>query len=133
MGENCQCEKPGYYYYSGVPGILAHIENGQPVGEIRYCEICQRYANDDHARFTLLAQTSKKPPSLNPDRLLEQVELLIKLYGQQPYAVDRLPYTKIFEAMVDCYNQQTKRHFSPYVIYGCLMVLRKQERLPYKK
>jgi len=46
----CECEKPGYYC-SGVPGILAHIENGRlaPGAEVERCDLCQRYPSDEAA------------------------------------------------------------------------------------
>ena len=46
----CECEEPGYFY-SGVPGILAHVENGRlPEGaEVERCDLCDRYESDEAA------------------------------------------------------------------------------------
>jgi hypothetical protein len=46
----CDCERPGYFY-SGVPGILARMENGKlaPGAAVQRCDLCQRYSSDDAA------------------------------------------------------------------------------------
>ena len=45
----CVCEEPGYFY-SGIPGIIAHVENGEFVpGGVERCDVCQRVASDDSA------------------------------------------------------------------------------------
>ncbi len=43
----CDCEKPGYFC-SGIPGILAHLENGcLPEGaKVERCDLCCRYPSD---------------------------------------------------------------------------------------
>lgn len=45
--EPCECELPGYFY-SGVPGILARVEQGRLAAgaKVERCDLCQRYAND---------------------------------------------------------------------------------------
>ena len=45
--ETCECELPGYFC-SGVPGILAHLENGrlEPEGQVERCDVCLRYESD---------------------------------------------------------------------------------------
>jgi len=46
----CECEEPGYFC-SGIPGILAHLENGRLAAGKRAerCDICQRYPSDEAA------------------------------------------------------------------------------------
>ena len=46
----CDCEKPGHFC-SGVPGILAHMENGRlaPGAKVERCDLCQRHATDEAA------------------------------------------------------------------------------------
>ncbi len=46
----CDCEKPGHFC-SGVPGILAHMENGRlaPGAKVERCDLCQRYPTDEAA------------------------------------------------------------------------------------
>lgn len=46
----CACEEPGSFC-SGVPGILAHVENGQlaPGAKVERCDLCRRYASDEAA------------------------------------------------------------------------------------
>lgn len=46
----CECEEPGSFY-SGVPGILAHVENGKltPGAKVERCDLCQRYPSDEAA------------------------------------------------------------------------------------
>jgi len=48
--ELCDCEKPGYFC-SGVPGILAHMENGRlaPGAKVERCDLCRRYPSDGAA------------------------------------------------------------------------------------
>jgi hypothetical protein len=48
--ECCDCERPGYFC-SGVPGILAHIENGRlaPGAKVERCDLCRRYCSDEAA------------------------------------------------------------------------------------
>jgi hypothetical protein len=48
--EPCDCELPGVFC-SGVPGILAHIENGRlaPHCNVERCDLCQRYPSDEAA------------------------------------------------------------------------------------
>jgi hypothetical protein len=52
--EPCECEQPGYFT-SGVPGILAHVENGfvAPGGAVERCDQCERFSSDDEARRRL--------------------------------------------------------------------------------
>jgi len=46
----CECEEPGYFC-SGVPGILARVENGKlvPGTEVERCDLCRRYPSDEAA------------------------------------------------------------------------------------
>jgi hypothetical protein len=46
----CDCEFPGYFY-SGVPGIVARVENGRLVADatVERCDLCQLYASDEAA------------------------------------------------------------------------------------
>ena len=48
--EKCDCQLPGYFC-SGVPGILAHMENGRlaPGAQVQRCDQCQRYPSDQAA------------------------------------------------------------------------------------
>jgi hypothetical protein len=43
----CECERPGYFC-SGVPGILAHLENGRLAkgAKVERCGLCCRYPSD---------------------------------------------------------------------------------------
>lgn len=43
----CECEQPGRFC-SGVPGILAHVENGRLTegAKVERCDLCRRYASD---------------------------------------------------------------------------------------
>ncbi len=43
----CECEMPGLFC-SGVPGILAHLENGRLPEEakVERCDLCRRYDSD---------------------------------------------------------------------------------------
>jgi len=45
-----ECEKPGHFC-SGVPGVLAHMENGRlaPGAKVERCDLCQRYPSDEAA------------------------------------------------------------------------------------
>ncbi len=54
--ETCECELPGYFC-CGVPGILAHLEDGRAGSpqEIQRCDLCQRYASDE-AAYTRLVE-----------------------------------------------------------------------------
>jgi hypothetical protein len=46
----CDCQLSGWFC-SGVPGILARVENCQLVKgtEVERCDICMRYASDEEA------------------------------------------------------------------------------------
>lgn len=46
----CECEKPGFFS-SGIPGILAHMENGRLAqgAQVNRCDLCQRYPSDEAA------------------------------------------------------------------------------------
>jgi hypothetical protein len=50
----CECELPGFFC-SGVPGILAHMENGRLVddSDVERCDLCCRYPSDAAAREKL--------------------------------------------------------------------------------
>jgi hypothetical protein len=54
-GITCDCQKPGYFC-SGVPGIVAHVENGQlsSGSKVESCDQCQRYPSDQAARDKLV-------------------------------------------------------------------------------
>ena len=58
----CECEKPGFFC-SGVPGILAHMENGHlPEGAVvNHCDLCQRYPSDA-AALEKLRELGHNPP-----------------------------------------------------------------------
>ncbi|MDA7979467.1 MAG: hypothetical protein MPJ50_11945 [Pirellulales bacterium] len=45
--ERCECELPGAFY-TGVPGILAALENGRvaPGAVVERCDFCQQYPSD---------------------------------------------------------------------------------------
>jgi hypothetical protein len=46
----CDCQQPGYFC-SGVPGIIARIENGRLAkgAKVERCDLCQRYPSDEAA------------------------------------------------------------------------------------
>lgn len=46
----CECELPGYFT-SGVPGILARVEQGRLVAgaAVERCDLCQRFDSDQAA------------------------------------------------------------------------------------
>ena len=50
----CDCELPGYFF-SGVPGILARVENGRLAfgAKVERCDLCQRYPSDEAAHKKL--------------------------------------------------------------------------------
>jgi hypothetical protein len=50
----CECEGSGYFH-SGVPGILAHFEQGRlaPDAVVERCDLCQRYSSDAAALCAL--------------------------------------------------------------------------------
>jgi hypothetical protein len=52
--DRCDCAQPGYFC-SGVPGILAHAENGRvsPDTAVQRCDLCERYPSDEAARTKL--------------------------------------------------------------------------------
>ena len=47
---HCECENSGYFN-SGIPGIIAHVENGRLAGDakVERCDLCQRYNSDEAA------------------------------------------------------------------------------------
>ena len=51
----CDCELPGFFH-CGIPGILAHFENGRlaPGATVERCDQCERYATDEAARQKLV-------------------------------------------------------------------------------
>jgi hypothetical protein len=48
--EPCECQTPGYYC-SGVPGILAHLQDDRlaPGAKVERCELCRRFLSDEAA------------------------------------------------------------------------------------
>ncbi|HEY3963624.1 MAG TPA: hypothetical protein VGM05_03640 [Planctomycetaceae bacterium] len=50
----CECEQPGYFY-SGVPGIIARMEDGRLAegATVERCDLCQRYRSDAEALVKL--------------------------------------------------------------------------------
>jgi hypothetical protein len=50
----CECELPGEFF-CGVPGVLAHLENGRVSVDFRVerCDLCCRYPSDAAARRKL--------------------------------------------------------------------------------
>ena len=48
--EPCDCQLPGFFF-SGVPGILAHVVNCRltPAAKVERCDACQRYPTDEAA------------------------------------------------------------------------------------
>jgi hypothetical protein len=58
----CDCEEPGFFC-SGVPGIVAHLENGRlPAGaKVERCDLCRRYDSDE-AALQKLKELGHVPP-----------------------------------------------------------------------
>ena len=60
----CECEQPGYFC-SGVPGILARVENGRLVegAKVERCDLCCRYPSDKAAfdKLVELGIASREP------------------------------------------------------------------------
>ena len=58
----CECEKPGHFC-SGVPGILAHMEDGRlaPGAKVERCDLCQLYSTDE-AALAKLQELGHGPP-----------------------------------------------------------------------
>lgn len=54
--QKCECESPGPFF-SGIPGILAAVNNGQlvPGAVAERCDQCERYPSDDAALKHLIA------------------------------------------------------------------------------
>jgi hypothetical protein len=52
--KQCDCEQPGYFC-SGVPGILAHLEDNKLAADtaVERCDLCERYPSDAAARREL--------------------------------------------------------------------------------
>jgi hypothetical protein len=52
--DRCECQDPGFFH-SGVPGILAHMENGRLAegAGVERCDLCQRYPSDEAALMRL--------------------------------------------------------------------------------
>lgn len=65
--ELCDCQLPGTFC-SGVPGILAQVENCHlvPGGKVERCDLCQRYASDQaaHDRLVELGMARSLTPTL---------------------------------------------------------------------
>jgi hypothetical protein len=55
----CYCEQPGYFY-SGIPGILAHVENGKITSTVERCDSCIRFKTDKEASDVLYDIQNKK-------------------------------------------------------------------------
>lgn len=53
--ERCECEEPGYFC-SGVPGILAHLDDGRLAegAKVERCDACCLYPNDEAALAKLI-------------------------------------------------------------------------------
>ena len=60
--QTCECEKPGYFC-SGVPGILARMEDGRlaPGAKVQRCDLCRRYPTDE-AALKRLQELGHVPP-----------------------------------------------------------------------
>ena len=60
---HCVCQERGHFS-SGVPGILAHAENGQIVGRVERCDACRRFRDDQVAESVLrrILKTSAPHP-----------------------------------------------------------------------
>jgi hypothetical protein len=58
----CECEMPGFFC-SGVPGILAHLENGRLAegAKVECCDLCRRYDSDE-AALNRLKELGHVPP-----------------------------------------------------------------------
>lgn len=58
----CECEMSGFFC-SGVPGILAHMENGRLTEEpkVQRCDLCRRYDSDE-AALDKLKELGLAPP-----------------------------------------------------------------------
>jgi len=58
----CDCEYPGFYY-SGVPGIIAHMKDGRlaPGAKVERCDLCRRYPSDA-AALQRLRELGYAPP-----------------------------------------------------------------------
>ncbi len=80
-----ECKLPGYFH-CGVPGVIAHLENGRlrPDAKVERCDQCQRYPDDDAAR--------QKMSELD---LVWQHELHLQRYTVHLYATVRITYGEL--------------------------------------
>ena len=84
IGQPCACEEPGYFC-SGIPGILAHLENGglAPGAKVERCDQCERYPSDT-AAWAKLVELGLVPKSyaleLDGPLFRDQRELLLRLH-----------------------------------------------------
>ncbi len=57
----CVCQEPGHFR-SGVPGILAHVENGRILSKVERCDACLRFRDDAVAEEVLRSLLEKRAP-----------------------------------------------------------------------
>ena len=131
----CTCE---FYFPTGLPGVVSLKDNeGQlDFNTARRCQSCNRYKTDEEARFALAIHLAPKAPTVDAYALLDrdEIDLLVRLYQSQPYPVERLAHTKVFNTLVSYFNVCTRRNLTEYMVYGMLTYLRKLKAkpLPYK-
>lgn len=65
----CACSQPGHFH-CGVPGVIAHLENGRlpPHGQVERCDQCGRYPDDEAARQQLIDRGLVWTPGENVGR-----------------------------------------------------------------
>ena len=74
----CECEESGYWC-SGVPGILAHVENGKvvPGTEVEHCDLCARFDSDE-AAYQELVRRGFVDESVPAEGEMEQINISIE-------------------------------------------------------
>jgi hypothetical protein len=86
--ELCDCEAAGFFC-AGVPGILAHLNDGRvaPGARVERCDMCCRFASDEEALAKLvelgIAEATTPLPPANQECQTDENGLLLDASGQE--------------------------------------------------
>jgi len=102
----CDCELSGGDFFCGVPGILAHLEEGKVSADFRVerCDLCRRYPSDAAARRKLQELGLIAEPQPNLPTFSVECHAVVRVTVRDVPAADLRAAAREARAMFDWYR-----------------------------
>ncbi len=111
--QRCECEQPGYLN-CGVPGVIAHLENGRisPDAKVERCDQCQRYPDDAAARKKLVERGLVWEHDPHLERYMVHVYATVRVTFGEMQAASPQAAARAAEELFDWDQQRDRADFA---------------------